>query len=130
MTELAIVEFDGGARPNPGAAAIGYVVRNGGTETRGSEHIGESTNNRAEYKALIGGLESAREMECSAVEARGDSELVVKQVRGEYSVNEPALRPLRDRARELAGEFGSFGIQHIPRDRNGDAHELVDAAFD
>jgi ribonuclease HI len=106
MTTPAIIHFDGGARPsNPGLAAIGYTIEAEDWTEEGSDHIGESTNNRAEYYALIRGLEVASEKGCTEVEARGDSQLVVKQVRDEWSVNEPELRPLRDRVQELAEEF-------------------------
>ena len=81
MTTPTIVKFDGGARPNPGPSAIGYIVETDNWTEEGSDHIGESTNNRAEYRALIRGLEVASKKGCTEVEARGDSQLVVKQVR-------------------------------------------------
>ena len=87
MTTSAVVKFDGGARPNPGPAAIGYIVEADDWTEEGSDLIGESTNNRAEYHALIRGLEVASEKGCTEVEARGDTQLVVKQVRNEWSVN-------------------------------------------
>ena len=131
MTTPAVIHFDGGTRPeNPGPSAIGYIVETDDWTEEGSEHIGESTSNRTEYHALIQGLELASEKGCTEVEARGDSELVVKQVRGEYGVNQPELRPLRDRVQELADEFDQFEIQHIPREENWEADELVDQAFD
>ena len=74
-------------------------------------------------------METALEEGCTDVKARGDSELIVKQVRGEYDVNEPELRPLCDNVQELAKEFDKFEIQHIPREENMDADELVDQAF-
>ena len=130
MTTSAVVKFDGGARPNPGPAAIGYIVETDDWTEEGHDHIGESTNNRAEYHALIRGLEVASEKGCAEVEARGDSELIVKQVRGEYGVNEPDLRPLRNRVQELTEEFKSFEIQHVSRNENWEADELVEQAFD
>jgi ribonuclease HI len=130
MTTPAIVKFDGGTRPdNPGPAAIGYIVETDDWTEEGSDHIGDSTSNRAEYHALIRGLETASEKGCTEVEARGDSEVIVKQVRGEYGVNEPELRPLRDRVQELAAEFESFDIQHVSRDENWEADELVEVGF-
>ena len=130
MTTSTIVEFDGGTRPtNPGPSAIGYIVKTDDSAEERSEHIGESTNNRAEYHALIRGLEVALEEGCSDVEARGDSELIVKQVRGEYDVNKQELRPFHDRVQELADEFDQFEIQHISREENIDADELVDQVF-
>jgi len=129
MTTSAVVKFDGGARPNPGPAAIGYIVETDDWTEEGHEHIGDSTSNRAEYHALIEGLETASEKGCTEVEARGDSELVVKQVRREYGVDEPELRPLRDSVQELVEEFDSFEIQHVSRDENWEADELVEVGF-
>ncbi|WP_152436284.1 ribonuclease HI family protein [Halosimplex carlsbadense] len=130
MTTPAVIHFDGGTRPdNPGPSAIGYIVETDDWTKEGNDHIGESTNNRTEYHALIRGLEVASEKRCTEVEARGDSEVIVKQVRGEYGVNQPELRPLRDRVQELANEFEQFEIQHIPREENWEADELVDQAF-
>jgi ribonuclease HI len=80
MSSTVVIHFDGGARPNPGPAAIGYIVETDDLTEEGSEHIGESTNNRAEYNALIRGLEVASEKGCTEVEARGDSQLVVEVV--------------------------------------------------
>lgn len=105
MTTPAVIHFDGVARPNPGPAAIGYIVETDDSTEEGSHHIGESTNIRPEYHALIRGLEVASEKRCTDVEARGDSEVIVKQVRGEYGVNQPELRPLRNRVQELVDEF-------------------------
>lgn len=110
--------FDGGARPNPGPAAIGYIVEADDWTEEGHDHIGESTNNRAEYRALIRGLELASEKGCTEVEARGDSKVIVKQVRGEYGVNQPELRPVRNRVQELADEFKEFEVRYIPREKN------------
>ena len=129
MTTSAVVKFDGGARPNPGPAAIGYTVEADDWTEEGSDHIGESANNRAEYHALIRGLEVASEKGCTEVEAKGDSEVIVKQVRGEYGVNQPELRPLRNRVQELAEEFENFEIRHVSRDENREADELVEVGF-
>jgi len=130
MTTSAVIHFDGGTRPNnPGPSAIGYIVETDDWTEKGSEHIGESTNNRTEYHALIQGLEAASNQGCTEVEARGDSQLVVNQVRGEWSVNKPELRPLRNRIQKLADEFEQFEIRHIPRQENREADKLVDQAF-
>ena len=114
---------------NLGPSAIGYIMKTDDSTEGQSKHLGESTNNRAEYHALIRGLETALEEGCSEVEARGDSQLVVRQVTGDWQTNEPELRPLRDRGQELTDEFNQFGIQHISREENIDADELVDQAF-
>ena len=130
MTTPAVVKFDGGTRPdNPGPSAIGYIVETDDWTEEGSEHIGESTNNRTEYRALIRGLDTASEKGCTEVEARGDPEVIVKQARGEYGLNEPELRPLRDRVQGLVDEFESFEIQHVSRGENWEADELVDVGF-
>jgi ribonuclease HI len=130
MTTPAVVKFDGGTRPdNPGPSVIGYIVETDDWTKERSKHIGKSTNNRTEYRALIQGLELVSEKGCTEVEARGDSEVIVKQVRGEYGVNQPELRPLHNRVQELADEFERFEIQHIPREENWEADELVDQAF-
>lgn len=84
---------------------------------------------KAEYRALIRGLEVASEKGCTEVEARGDSQLVVKQVRDEWSMNEPALCPLRDRVQELADEFEGFEIHYVSRNENWAADELVEVGF-
>ena len=90
----ATIKFDGGTRPtNPGPSAIGYIVSTDDSTERGSHHIGEVTNNQAEYHALIQALQTARQMGCTHVVVRGDSQLVVKQVQGEWSVNDSELHP-------------------------------------
>ena len=130
MTTPAVIHFDGGARPsNPGPAAIGYTIEAEDWSGEGSEPLGKATNNEAEYHALIRGLEAASEKGCATVEVRGDSQLIVNQVTGEWDTNEQHLRELRDRAQEVADEFEQFEIQHIPREENREADELVDRAF-
>jgi ribonuclease HI len=89
----------------------------------------DDANINPEYHALIQGLEVASEKGCSEVEARGDSQLIVRQVTGEWQTKEPRLRELRDRVREVADEFEQFEIQHIPREDNREADALVDRAF-
>jgi ribonuclease HI len=130
MTTPAIIHFDGGARPsNPGPAAIGYTIEAEDWSDEGSDHIGKATNNEAEYRALIRGLEVASEQGCTEVEARGDSQLVVRQVTGDWQTNEEHLRELRDRARELANEFETFEILWVDREENRVADGLVEVCF-
>ena len=127
----AHVYFDGAARGNPGPAAIGWViVTSDGVVTEGNERIGKTTNNRAEYEALLRALEIAAEYGFSEVDVRGDSELIVKQVRGEYDVNEPELRERRVRARELLAEFEEWSLSHVPREVNERADKLANEAFE
>lgn len=127
MTTSAVVKFDGGARPNPGQGAIGYIVETDDWIERGSAPLdgGETTNIKTGYHALIRGLEVARKKGCTAVEAKGDLELVVKQMQDEYGVNEPSLYPLYSRAQELADGFENFEIRNVPREENWEADQLV-----
>jgi len=127
----AHVYFDGASRGNPGPAAVGWVVLTGdGIVTEGSERIGETTNNRAEYEALVRALEVTREYGFDEVEVRSDSELLVKQVRGEWDANDPALREYRVRARELLSGFEDWSLSHVPRELNQRADELANEAFE
>jgi ribonuclease HI len=125
------VYFDGAARGNPGPAAIGWVLVNSeGVVAEGSGRIGETTNNRAEYEALIRALEVAHEYGFEEVDVRGDSELAVKQVRGEYAVNHPELRERRVRVRELLDGFDRWSLEHVPREINDRADRLANEALD
>ena len=127
----AHVYFDGASRGNPGPAAIGWVlVTSDGIVTEGNERIGETTNNRAEYEALIRALEIADEYGFDEVDARGDSALIVKQVRGEYDVNAPELRERRVRVRELLDRFEEWSLSHVPREVNERADNLANEAFE
>ena len=127
----AHVYFDGASRGNPGPAAIGYaVVTSDGVVAEGGERLEETTNNRAEYEALIRALEVARDHGFDEVDVRGDSELIVKQVRGEYDVSVPELRERRVRVRELLDGFDRWSLTHVPREVNSRADELANAAFD
>ena len=123
--------FDGASRGNPGPAAVGWVLVSGdGIVAEGGERIGRATNNQAEYAALIRGLEVAAEYGFSEVQARGDSELIVKQVRGEYDANEPTLREKRVRVHELLAGFEDWSIDHVPREVNERADDLANEALD
>lgn len=127
----AHVYFDGAARGNPGPAAVGWLLVSGdGILAEGGELIGEATNNRAEYAALIRALEAARDAGLDEVDVRGDSELVVRQVRGEWETNDPGLRECRVRARELLAGFDRWSIEHVPRELNDRADRLANEAFD
>ena len=123
--------FDGASRGNPGPAAIGWVIVTGdGIVTEGSKRIGDATNNQAEYEGLIHVLEIAGAYGFEEVDIRSDSELVVKQVRGEYSVNNPELRERRVRALELLQDFERWSLTHVPRELNERADNLANEAFD
>ncbi|MFB6296289.1 MAG: ribonuclease HI [Halobacteriales archaeon] len=123
--------FDGASRGDPGPAAIGWVLVSGeGIVAEAGERVGEATNNRAEYEALVAGLEAAADYGFDEVEVRGDSELIVRQVRGEYDANDPDLRERRVRVHELLRAFDSWSIEHVPREINGRADQLATDALD
>ena len=127
-----MVNVDGGARGNPGPAAIAAVVATpeGAILEEGSETIGPATNNVAEYRALLLGIERARALGASEVELVGDSELIVRQLRGEYRVKDPALRDLHARVREALEGLERWSIRHVRRDDNARADSLVNEALD
>ncbi|SEV84594.1 ribonuclease HI [Natrinema salifodinae] len=123
--------FDGASRGNPGPAAIGWVIVTGnGIVAEGGETIGTTTNNQAEYEALIRALETARDYGYDEVHVRGDSELIVKQVRGEYDTNSPDLREKRVTVHELLAAFDEWTLEHVPREINDRADELANEALD
>ncbi|RXK48468.1 ribonuclease HI [Halorientalis pallida] len=127
----AHVYFDGACRGNPGPAAVGWVVvTDDGIVTEGGERIGRATNNQAEYEALTKALDVARDFGFDTVEVRGDSELIVKQVRGEYDTNDPQLREHRVTVRELLAGFDDWTLTHVPREINERADELANDALD
>jgi ribonuclease HI len=128
----AKLSTDGGARGNPGPAAYGYVLEDedGTVLAAHGERIGIATNNVAEYSALIAGLEKAIELGLDEVEVVSDSELMVKQMRGEYRVKNEALQELWSRARRLAGQVGSVGYTAVRREHNKLADKLVNEALD
>ena len=121
-----IVYTDGASRGNPGPAAIGVVIRDeqGRVIAKISEAIGRTTNNRAEYFALIAGLKEALRLGAEQVELKMDSELIVRQLTGKYRVRNPALKPLFNQAHQLMKEFQSSPIVHIPREQNKAADAL------
>lgn len=129
------VNTDGGARGNPGPAAIGAVVRAAGTSEMEvlaeiSRTIGETTNNVAEYAAVIAGLEAARDLGADDVRLESDSELLIKQLKGAYKVRAAHLQPLHRRCRELLSGFGTVELVHVRRERNVEADALVNQALD
>ncbi|MFB6154983.1 MAG: ribonuclease HI [Haloferacaceae archaeon] len=127
----AHVYFDGASRGNPGPASVAWVlVTSDGIVAEGAEHIGEATNNRAEYEALVRALTVAREYGFDEVDVRGDSELVVRQVRGEYATNDPDLKERRVRVMELLDGFDRWSLAHVPREINERADSLANEALD
>ncbi len=126
------VNVDGGARGNPGPAAIGVVVRDGDGEVvrERAETIGRATNNVAEYKALLRGIAEAAELGADELELVGDSELIVRQVEGRYKVKDATMKELHAEAKRALAGFDSWSIRHVKRAQNADADRLVNAALD
>jgi ribonuclease HI len=127
-----IAHIDGGARGNPGPAGYGAILEDelGNRLGELSEYLGKRTNNQAEYAGLIAILEYAKSKGHDAIEVHSDSELLVRQMRGQYKVKSPELRPLYERARELSRGLAWFAIEHVPREKNRDADKLANKAMD
>ncbi len=127
-----VLHVDGGARGNPGPAAIGVVISGADGEVLDevAERIGVATNNVAEYRAVLRGLERARALGASEVELIGDSQLVARQLTGAYKVKHPAMRPLYEQAIGLLQQFGRWQFRTVPRAQNARADALVNAALD
>jgi ribonuclease HI len=135
MLDALLVFFDGGSRGNPGPAAIGALVLDPASEPPTplvtiSERIGETTNNVAEYRALIAALEAARAYPARAMRVRGDSLLVIEQLNGTWKVRQPHLQTLHAQALALLEGYEEVDLAHVPREQNVDADSLVNAALD
>lgn len=130
--ERLIVNVDGGSRGNPGPAAIAAVISTPEGEVLEERHetIGSATNNVAEYKALLLGIERAAALGADEVELIGDSELVARQVSGDYKVKDATLRDLYKEVRTALSGFGEWSIRNVPRERNAEADRLVNEALD
>jgi ribonuclease HI len=126
-----ILNVDGASRGNPGQAAIGVTIKDEHWHLLASisETIGITTNNQAEYTALISGLKKAISLGAHQVTVKSDSELMVRQLQGKYRVKSPELRPLYEEVVKLAYSLASFSIESIPREQNSDADKLANAAF-
>jgi ribonuclease HI len=124
--------IDGGSRGNPGPASYGVVVRDAKGEivAKLKKYIGRATNNVAEYYGLIAALDYAQAHAIRALHIESDSELLVKQMRGQYKVKSEELRPLFERAKKMSLTFDSFGINHVYREQNQDADALANEALD
>ena len=124
--------IDGGSRGNPGPASYGVVIRDprGQIVAKLKKYIGRSTNNVAEYYGLIAALDYAQQHSIRALHVQSDSELLVRQMRGQYKVKSPELRPLFERARKMAQTFASFKIEHVYREQNAEADALANEALD
>ena len=127
-----VVNVDGGARGNPGPAAVAVVIStpDGDVLDKRGERIGHATNNVAEYRALLLGLDRARSHGAREVELVCDSELVVRQVSGEYKVKDEVLHRLHKQVIRALAELDSWSIRHVHREENAAADDLVNAALD
>ncbi|MGI6129085.1 MAG: ribonuclease HI family protein [bacterium] len=127
-----IVHTDGASRGNPGPAAVGIVItdENGTVLVELSEYIGETTNNVAEYRALLRGLQEAVRLNAKEVLIYGDSQLMIKQMNGEYRVRHPNLVPLYNDARNMVRSLGQVSFTYVPRSKNTRADELANQALD
>src|SRR5262252_7222907 len=124
--------IDGGSRGNPGPASYGVVIRNpkGEIVARLKKYIGRMTNNVAEYYGLIAALDWAQSNQVRALRIESDSELLVKQMRGQYKVKSEDLKPLFERAKKMSQTFSSFRIDHVYREQNAEADALANEALD
>lgn len=127
-TKEVILQFDGSSHGNPGESGIGHVVFHDDFFLGYGEPIGEATNNEAEYESLISGLKGIVHKHRTTVNIQGDSELVVKQMRGEYNVNASNLKDLHRRANDVLYKFNDYEIERISRKENSIADKLADEA--
>ncbi len=127
-----IAHIDGASRGNPGPAAYGVVIKTArGTPVAAlSKFLGRTTNNVAEYQALLAALEHVLEDGHRRLRVLSDSELLVRQIEGSYKVKSPDLKPLYQRARQMIGKLESFDIEYVPRGQNREADRLANQALD
>jgi ribonuclease HI len=127
-----IIYTDGAARGNPGPAGIGVAIysEEGTLLAELCEYIGETTNNVAEYRALMRGLQEALSLAAVKVQFYSDSQLLVRQINGEYRVKHPNLQPLYQKVVDLLQQFPSYKINHIPREKNKIADKLANKGID
>lgn len=130
-TSKTIIYTDGGSRGNPGPAGAGAILlQDGKTLGTISKYLGHQTNNFAEYTALVLALEKSLELGLSQIEVRMDSELIVRQMTGQYRVKTESLVPLFNKAKSLSQKFQSFAIVHVRREFNKEADRLANQAMD
>ena len=120
--------IDGASRGNPGPASVGCVLRGKSATHHFSKYLGETTNNAAEYLALIYGLQEALKEKCDTLTVKTDSELLARQINGQYKVRDPQLRLFFDLACHVIGRFKSCQVMHIPRELNTEADRLAGEA--
>ena len=129
--ERVIIHADGASLGNPGQAAIGATIKDeqGRLVARISQRIGRATNNQAEYRAIVAALEEATKLGAKQVDINLDSELVVRQISGQYRVRKASLKPLYYRVKQLQGLLKGFTINYVPRWQNIEAHNLAKIAL-
>ena len=130
--DRVVLYVDGGARGNPGPSGIGVVLTDveGNELARANDYIGVATNNAAEYQALLLGLQQARALGAREIEIVNDSQLIARQVAGDYKVRSADLRPLHERAVDALRQFEWWAIRSVPREENELADALVNEAID
>ena len=127
----AVANVDGGSRGNPGPAGYGVrIEQDDGSIVELKESLGTATNNIAEYNGLLAALRWAVEHDLASLHVRSDSELLVKQMRGEYRVKNPGLLPLYEEARSLVQRLGRVRFEHVRREHNAEADRLANEAMD
>ena len=126
-----VIFTDGVSQGNPGPVAIGATIKDeqGSLITSISQGIGRATNNQAEYRAIIAALENAISLGANQVEMRSDSELVVRQINGQYRVKKASLKPLYQKVKRLQSQLEAFTITHIRRQQNREANNLANMAL-
>jgi ribonuclease HI len=129
---VVYIYTDGASRGNPGKAALGVIIydKNGQVLAKENKYIGITTNNVAEYKAVILGLETAKKIGATNVKLFADSQLLIRQLLGEYKVKSEGLKPLYMKVKELAITFKEFDPVHVPREKNKEADKLANEALD
>ena len=130
MNQKAILHTDGGARGNPGPAGVGVVIKYGGQSKKYKQFLGETTNNQAEYQALILGLQKAKALGIKEIQCFLDSELLVNQLNLKFKVKDKELAPLFVKVWNLQQDFKKVTFHYIPREKNKEADKLVNLAID
>lgn len=127
-----IINTDGAAKGNPGPAGIGAVIKDvaGAVVAEVYEYLGETTNNQAEYQALIAALKRAEKLGGEELQVFADSELMVKQIAGIYKVKNEGIKPLFEEVKQMIKMFKSVSVKHVPREKNREADALANKAID
>ena len=126
-----VLYFDGASKGNPGESGAGWLILNGKEKVEGSEYLGKKTNNQAEYTALIRGLEETLKRKWKEeIEIKGDSELIMKQLKGEYQVRSEKIKPLYKKAAKLLQKIEKWECKHVKREKNKEADRLANKGID